>query len=131
MPELAEGTISGILVQHFIQSHPEGSLRVKNLLADATEAESLVHPPCSRANLGHVYTLESSATVLRGSCDSQTPLYPPLYATAPGETPVPISEHGLALIDAETHPRNVILKFRDGNSKIYWCQVYYSLIPFT
>jgi hypothetical protein len=42
MPELAEGVMSGTLVQVFIQSHPAGMLKVKNLLADATDAESII-----------------------------------------------------------------------------------------
>ncbi|KAJ7787897.1 hypothetical protein B0H14DRAFT_2473055 [Mycena olivaceomarginata] len=123
MPELAEGVMSGTLVQDFIQSHPAGTLKVKNLLADATDAESRTHPPGSKANLGHVYCLESSCKALRGSCGSQTPLYPPFYATAPADKVIPIAQRDMTLIEAETHPRNVLLKFCDGESKIYWCQV--------
>jgi hypothetical protein len=123
MPELAEGVMSGTLVQAFIQSYPAGTLKVKNLLADATDAESRTHPPGSKANLGHVYCLESSSKALRGSCGSQTPLYPPLYATAPADKVIPIAQRDMTLIEAETHPQNVLLKFRDGESKIYQCQV--------
>lgn len=123
MPELPEGVTSGYLAKHFISDQPAGSLGVKSIQADATIEESLSHPPGSRANLGHVYTLESSSTILRGSCDSQTPVYPPLYATDPDDPPVPISERGLVLLEAETHPRNILLKFCDGESQTYWCQV--------
>lgn len=123
MPELPEGVTSGYLVKHFISDQPAGSLGVKSIQADATIEESLSHPPGSRANLGHVYTLESSSTILRGSCDSQTPVHLPLYATDPDDPPVPISERGLVLLEAETHPRNILLKFCDGESQTYWCQV--------
>lgn len=75
MPELPEGVTSGYLVKQFISDQPAGSLGVKSIQADATIEESLSHPPGSRANLGHVYTLELSSTILRGSCDSQTPVY--------------------------------------------------------
>ncbi|KAJ7861077.1 hypothetical protein B0H13DRAFT_1528448, partial [Mycena leptocephala] len=98
MPELAEGVMSGTLVQAFISSHPAGSLKVNNLLADATDAESRTHPTGSNANLGHVYCLESSCKALRGTCDSQTPLCPPLYATKPADQPIPISDRGLTLM---------------------------------
>lgn len=46
-----------------------------------------------------------------------------LYATDPDDPPVPISERGLVLLEAETHPRNILLKFCDGESQTYWCQV--------
>ncbi|KAJ7886938.1 hypothetical protein B0H13DRAFT_1889078 [Mycena leptocephala] len=120
MPELPEGVN---LTEQFIFDQPAGFLGVKIIQADATIEESLSYPPGSRANLGHVYTLESSSTILRVSCDSQTPVYPPLYATDPDDPPVPISERGLVLLEAETHPRNILLKFCDGESQTYWCQV--------
>ncbi|KAJ7924257.1 hypothetical protein B0H13DRAFT_1601867 [Mycena leptocephala] len=122
MPELPEGVTSGYLAKHFISDQPAGSLGVKSIQADATIEESLSDSPGSRANLRHVYTRESSSTILRVSCDSQTPVYPPLYATE-HDPPVPISERGLVLLEAETRPRNILLKFCDDESQTHWCQV--------
>ncbi|KAJ7032300.1 hypothetical protein C8F04DRAFT_1359135 [Mycena alexandri] len=123
MPELAEAVASGKLSQLFIQEQPLSSCLVKALLADPTQPESSAHPPGSRAASGHVYALESSSAALRGSCSSQTPIYPPLYATNWVEPPVPILKHGLTLVAAETHPRNVLLKFEDNQGRTYWLQV--------
>jgi hypothetical protein len=89
MSKLPEGVTSGYLAKQFISDQPADSLGVKSIQADATIEESLSHPPGSRANLRHVYILESSSTILRVSCDSQTPVYPPLYATDPDDPPVP------------------------------------------
>ncbi|KAJ6521610.1 hypothetical protein B0H10DRAFT_2088643 [Mycena sp. CBHHK59/15] len=114
MPELPEAVASGTLPQVFIHKQPEGSLVVKEILADATQAEWSSHPSGSPASLGHVYCVESSSTAPRGSCKSQTLLYPHLYSTSSTDPPVPISQHGLILVDAETHPRNVLLKFLDS-----------------
>jgi hypothetical protein len=118
MPELPEGVTSGYLAKNFISDQPAGSLGVKSIQADATIEESLSHPPGSRANLGHVYTRESSSTILRVSF-----------------TPKHLSIHRYMLQilmillclsqseAAETHPRNILLKFCDGESQTYWCQV--------
>ncbi|KAJ6584260.1 hypothetical protein B0H10DRAFT_2338081 [Mycena sp. CBHHK59/15] len=123
MPELPEAVASGTLPQVFIHKQPAGSLVVKEILADATQAEWSSHPSGSPASLGHVYCVESSSTALLGSCKSQTLLYPHLYSTSSTDPPVPISQHGLILVDAETHPRNILLKFLDSKSRTYWCQV--------
>ncbi|KAJ7809963.1 hypothetical protein B0H14DRAFT_2524476 [Mycena olivaceomarginata] len=123
MPELPESVTSGTLPKVFVDDQPESSRCVKTIQADPTQAESAAHPAGTRASAGHVYTLESSSTASRGSCGSQTPIYPPLYSTTGNEASVPISEHGLILVDAETHPRNVILKFKDNSGRTYWCQI--------
>ncbi|KAJ7284776.1 hypothetical protein C8J57DRAFT_1051884, partial [Mycena rebaudengoi] len=36
---------------------------------------------------------------------------------------LPIEQHGLQLVAAETHPRNIILKFQDVSGSFYWCQI--------
>ncbi|KAK7057079.1 hypothetical protein R3P38DRAFT_3544272 [Favolaschia claudopus] len=126
MPEFCEALVSALLCIYFLNSSPPGSLLVKNLWADATIAESTDHPEGSRAALGHVYPLESTCTALRGSSDAQTPLYPPPFATKlddPKDPPIPIIKRGLTLVEVETHPRNVILRFKDNVSKDCWCQV--------
>ncbi|KAK7036928.1 hypothetical protein R3P38DRAFT_3480764 [Favolaschia claudopus] len=126
MPEFYEALVSALLCIYFLNSSPPGSLLVKNLWADATIAESTDHPEGSRAALGHVYPLESTCTALRGSSDAQTPLYPPPFATKlddPKDPPIPIIKRGLTLVEVETHPRNVILRFKDNVSKDCWCQV--------
>jgi hypothetical protein len=104
MPELPEGVTSGKAAQVFIEEQPEASQMVKTIQADATVAECATHPPGSRAQMGHVYSLSSDSTVLRGKCGSQTPLYPPMYSTSPADAAIPISHHGLILMDVETHP---------------------------
>ncbi|KAJ7702108.1 hypothetical protein B0H14DRAFT_2416767 [Mycena olivaceomarginata] len=123
MPEYVESIISGTLVKIFVGEQPAGSLLVKNIWADTTEAKSSTHPSGSLANLRHVYPLDSACTALRGSSDSQTPLYPPRYATMAPELTKPIVEHGLVLTAVETHPHNVLLMFLDKEQKEYWCQV--------
>jgi hypothetical protein len=123
MPELPESVTSGSLPKVFVDNQPESSRCVKTIQADPTQAESAAHPAGTWASAGHVYTLESSSTASCGSCGSQTPIYPPLYSTTGNEASVPISEHGLILVDAETHPQNVILKFKDNSRRTYWCQV--------
>ncbi|KAK6971267.1 hypothetical protein R3P38DRAFT_2587381 [Favolaschia claudopus] len=123
MPEFSEALVSALLCLFLLNSVPPESLVVQNLWADATLAESSSHPEGSRASLGHVFTLDSDSTALRGSSDSQTPLYPPALSTDPNDPLVPIIEHGLKLVGVETHPRNVILKFQDRDSKVHWCQV--------
>lgn len=123
MPELPEAVTSGKVTKHFVDDQPAGSLLVKTIQADATQAEWANHPPGSPGSLGHVYPLESSSTVLRGSSTSQTPIYPTMYSTSSSEAPVPILERGMVLISVETHPRNVLLQFQDNQLKTYWCQV--------
>ncbi|KAJ7468853.1 hypothetical protein B0H11DRAFT_2045141 [Mycena galericulata] len=123
MPELPEAIISGTLPQFFVNEQPKGSILLLDIQADATQAERALHPAGSAANLGYVYSLESSSTALRGTSGMQTPIYPPLYATSPDEPAVQILQHGLVLIDVETHPRNVLLKFQDNQSRTYWCQI--------
>ncbi|KAJ7099989.1 hypothetical protein B0H15DRAFT_927592 [Mycena belliarum] len=123
MPELPEATTSGKLPRLFVATQPDSCRIVKTIQADATQAEMPAHPAGSRASNGHVYVLESSSKALRGCTNAQTPLYPPLYSTTQKEPPVPISTHGLVLVDAETHPRNVLLKFLDNKGRVYWCQI--------
>ncbi|KAJ7637920.1 hypothetical protein DFH06DRAFT_1053934, partial [Mycena polygramma] len=123
MPELPESIISGKLPKHFVDQQPAGSLLVRDILADPTIEESATHPLGSPASLGHVYSLESSSGILRGTSGIQTPVYPPLYSTSSDQPPVHILKHGLVLMDVETHPRNALLKFCDNQSRTYWCQV--------
>ncbi|KAJ7156231.1 hypothetical protein C8R46DRAFT_1294815 [Mycena filopes] len=123
MPEIPESITSGTLPKVFINETPPSSRRVAAILADPTQAEAAAEPTGTRASAGHVYTLSSSSTICRGSAKSQTPVYPPLYSTKPTESSVPILDHGLVLVDAETHPRNVLLKFQDNKERTYWCQV--------
>ncbi|KAJ7444728.1 hypothetical protein FB451DRAFT_1149189 [Mycena latifolia] len=123
MPELPEGVTSGTLPQVFAHDQPQASLLVQDLMADATQAERAFHPLGSLAQRGHVYPLASSSPALRGSSKTQTPLYPPLYSTTPEQPVIPIMQRGLILVDVETHPRNVLLKFKDNQSRTYWCQV--------
>ncbi|KAF8056088.1 hypothetical protein FPV67DRAFT_1678672 [Lyophyllum atratum] len=112
MPEFGEGVLDGFQIQHFLQETPAEDLILEAVWGDATSKEKGNHPPGSLAAEGHVYPVPSSTIVQRG-------LFPPKYHSLEN---VPISNHKLQLVVTEPSPRNVILKFRDGNGKDYWTQ---------
>ncbi|KAF8162677.1 hypothetical protein B0H34DRAFT_692522 [Crassisporium funariophilum] len=113
MPEFGEAVLDGFQIQHFLEETLADDLILEAIWGDATSKEKGNHPPGSLAAEGHVYPVPSSTIVQRA-------LFPPKYHSLEN---VPISTHKLKLVETEPSPRNVILKFQDGDGKDYWTQI--------
>ena len=63
MPETTESVEEGLVCEKFNEEQPASGKRVLGLHVDATEAEATKSSAGSHPNLGHVYPLQSSATI--------------------------------------------------------------------
>jgi hypothetical protein len=120
MPELSEGVEQGLVCDKFNEEQPASEKLVLGLHVDATQAEAEGSLAGSLPHLGHVYPLQSSATIQRGQCNDQTQVYPAKYSHTDN---IPIESHGLVLSKVVIDPRNVILGFIDNGDEEYWLQV--------
>lgn len=124
MPEIKEGFAQGDMAEDFHQSEPQEEQIIKAIYVDATNPEQGTHPEGSLAHSGQVYELQADSQIVRGQNDNQTLVYPPKFTDTPLQNPQQhISRYELKLTEIQSHPRNVIFKFRDRNEEDYWLQV--------
>ncbi|KAJ7022801.1 hypothetical protein C8F04DRAFT_1194154 [Mycena alexandri] len=117
MPELRETSASGLIAQEGIETvlAASSSLVVEDIVADATAAEAGAPDASDRAKQGLPYSLDSTSTIVRGSLNHQTPVYPPMLRVIPDTsyppTPYPPSLRSLTLCAVQSTHRALILKF--------------------
>lgn len=125
MPEILELEAAEYCLSEFLFNEPESERVVEAIFVDATNAEQSKHPKSSLARAGQVYELTPSSKIQRGQRGAQSKVFPPKYATSvSNDTPkTAIAVHELTLMQVESNPRNVFLRFVDKNKDSYWAQV--------
>lgn len=79
MPEDRESRNSALIVQEIFEANPDADWTLKCIQYDATGDESKTFRKGSRRHEGFVDVLEYDRNVLRGNCNAQTSLYPPMF----------------------------------------------------
>ncbi|KAJ6607640.1 hypothetical protein B0H10DRAFT_1956080 [Mycena sp. CBHHK59/15] len=116
MPENREGTSSGMVAQNGLSTAQAAGadLTLVQIVCDATEKEAEAVDASDRARQGLPYELDATSTVVRGSLNQQTPVYPP-FLKPPSEpyppTPYPATLKSLVLSGVESTHRALILHF--------------------
>ena len=80
MPEDRESRASALIVKEIVESNPNEDWELKCIQYDATEKEAKQFRKGSRFRLGLVDVLQYDQRVLRGNCNAQTSLYPPMFS---------------------------------------------------
>jgi hypothetical protein len=110
MPEYRESWVHFLLARHIFTSEQNLDWTVLGLWADATKKEARAARANSLQRAGHVYPLDASSTIKRGTNGAQTSVWPQMWRQMK-KGPTPPSIQTLRLCNMESAGRSITLDF--------------------